>query len=79
MKNVLRYFDVNVSREDIFKPTIANESLREISNDNGVKVVNFAASKILIVKSTLFPRCDIHTFIWTSLEGTDSTIKLSIL
>jgi hypothetical protein len=33
--------------EKIFKPTIENESFDEISNDNGVRVVNFATSKIL--------------------------------
>jgi hypothetical protein len=41
--------------EDIFKPIIGNESLHEASNDNGVRVVNFATSKNLIVKSTTFP------------------------
>jgi hypothetical protein len=35
-----------VGREDIFKPTIENESLHEISNDNGVTAVNFAHIKI---------------------------------
>jgi hypothetical protein len=44
-------FNVNVGREDIFKPTIWNESLYKISNDNGVRVVNFATSKNVIVKS----------------------------
>jgi len=36
--------DINakVGREDIFKPTIRNKSLHKISNDNGVRVVNFA-------------------------------------
>jgi exonuclease III len=38
-------FNAKVCREDIFKPTIENESLREINNDNGVRVVNFATSK----------------------------------
>jgi hypothetical protein len=33
---------VKVGREHIFKPTIGNESLHEISNDNGIRVVNFA-------------------------------------
>jgi hypothetical protein len=40
--------------EDIFQPTIGNESLNEISNDNGIRVVNFAISKNLTVKSTMF-------------------------
>jgi hypothetical protein len=35
-------FNAKVGRDNIFKPTIANESLHEISNDNGVRVVNFA-------------------------------------
>jgi exonuclease III len=37
-------FNAKVGKEDIFKPTIGNESFHEISNDNGVRVVNFAAS-----------------------------------
>jgi exonuclease III len=41
--------DINakVGREDIFKPIIGNESLHEISNDSGVRIVNFATSKNL--------------------------------
>jgi exonuclease III len=53
-------------REDIFKPIIGNESLHEASNDNGVRVVNFATSKNLIVKSPTFPHRDIHKHTWTS-------------
>jgi hypothetical protein len=45
MKILLCDFNEKVSREDIFKPTIGNESSHEISNDNGVRVVNFATSK----------------------------------
>jgi hypothetical protein len=36
---------VKVGRKDIFKLTVGNESQLEISNDNGVRVVNFATSK----------------------------------
>jgi hypothetical protein len=42
VKMLLGDFNAKVGREDIFKPTIGNESLHEISNDNGVRVVNFA-------------------------------------
>jgi hypothetical protein len=44
---ILLDFNAKVGREDIFKPEIWNESLYEISNDNGVRVVNFATSKNL--------------------------------
>ncbi|PNF35790.1 hypothetical protein B7P43_G11761 [Cryptotermes secundus] len=50
MKILLGDFNAKVGREDIFKPTVGNESLHEISNDNGVRVVNFATSKHLTVK-----------------------------
>jgi hypothetical protein len=45
---------VDFSAEDIFKPTIEIKILNEISNNNGVRVVNFATSKNLTVKSTMF-------------------------
>jgi hypothetical protein len=53
----------------IFKPTIWNESSHEISNNNGVRVVNFATSKNLVVKSTIFPHCSTHKYAWTSPDG----------
>jgi hypothetical protein len=48
--------NAKVSREDIFKPPIGNESLHETRNDNGVRVVNFATSKKLTLRSTMFPQ-----------------------
>jgi hypothetical protein len=47
MKILLADFNAEVGREDIFKPKIGNERLDEISNDNGVRVVNFVTSKNL--------------------------------
>jgi hypothetical protein len=66
MKILLADFNVKVGREDIFKPKTGDESLHEISNDNEVVVVNFATSKNLTTKSTIFPRRNIHKFAWTS-------------
>jgi hypothetical protein len=61
MKVLLGDFSAKVGRENIFKPTIGNESLH-----NWVSVVNSATSKNLIVKSTMFPHPNIHKFTWTS-------------
>jgi hypothetical protein len=66
MKILLGGFNAKVGREDIFKPTIGNESLHAASNNNGVRVVNYATSKNLTVKSTMFPHRNIHKVIWTS-------------
>jgi hypothetical protein len=66
MKILLRDFKAKVGREDIFKPTIGNESFHKISNDNGVRVVNFATSKNFTVKSIMFPHRNIHKYTWKS-------------
>jgi hypothetical protein len=68
MKIMLGDFNANVGMEDIFKPIIGNESLHEVSNGNGVRVVNFATSK-KSVKSTTFPHLSIHKHTWTSPDG----------
>jgi hypothetical protein len=44
MNILLGDFNVKVGREDIFKPTIGNEILDEISKDNGIRAVNCATS-----------------------------------
>jgi hypothetical protein len=69
MKILLGDFNAKVGGKDIFKPTIENESLHEISNNNGVRLVNFATSKNLRVKSTMFPHRNIHKYNWKSLDG----------
>jgi hypothetical protein len=61
---VLGDFNVKVGREDIFKSTIGNEILHEISNDNRIRVVNFAASKKLLSKV----RCS-HIVTFVNLLG----------
>jgi hypothetical protein len=76
MKFLLGDFNAKVGRENIFKPTIGNESLHEISNDNGVRVVNLATSKNLVVKSTMIPQSKIHKYTWTFPEGNTTTLIL---
>jgi hypothetical protein len=69
MKILLGDFNAKVGRENIFKLTIGSESLHEIRNDNGIRVVNFATSKNLVDKSMMFPHRKIHKYTWTSPEG----------
>ena len=58
-----------LSRGPDIKPTIGQESLHQDSNDNGVRLVNLATSKNLVVKSTMFPHRNIHKYTWTSPDG----------
>ena len=66
MKILLGDFNAKVVRENIFKPTTGQESLHQNSNENGVRLVKFATSKNLMVKSTMFPDRNIHKYTWTS-------------
>jgi len=69
IKMLLRDFNAKVGGENIFKPTIGQESLHQNSNDNGVRIVNFATSKNLVVKSMMFPHQNVHKYTWTSPDG----------
>jgi len=68
MKILLGDFNAKVWGHNIFKPTIGNESLHHDSNDNGVRIVNFATSKNLVVKSTFLHR-KIHKYTWAAPDG----------
>jgi hypothetical protein len=63
-KILLGDFSAKVDRNEMFKLTIENEV-----NDNGVRLVNFATSKNLTVKSTMFPHHNIRKYTWTSPDG----------
>jgi hypothetical protein len=67
VKILLGDFKAKVGREVIFKLTMGKEILHEIINDSGVRVVNFATSKNLVAKSTMFRHRNIHKYIWTPL------------
>jgi endonuclease/exonuclease/phosphatase family metal-dependent hydrolase len=69
MKILLGDFNAKVGREDIFKPTIGNESSHKIINDNGVRAVIFATSRNLVIKNTMFPHRSFHKYTWTSPDG----------
>ena len=62
MKILLGGFNATVGRETIFKPTVGNESLRQASNDNGARIVNFATSKNMVVKSMMFLQQNIRKY-----------------
>ena len=69
MKILLGDFNAKVGGENIFQPTIGTESVHPKSNDDGIRLVNFATSKNLRVKSTKFPHRNIHKYTWTSPDG----------
>jgi len=62
MNILLGDFNGEVERENIFKLTVGNENLRRNGNDDGVRIMNFATSKNLVVKSTIFSHRNLLTY-----------------
>ena len=66
---ILGDFNAKVDKEDIYKPTIGNESLHNETNNNRIKMIQFAISKGFNVRSTPFPHKDIHKETWYSADS----------
>jgi hypothetical protein len=71
-------FHAEVRGGNMFKPTAENYSLHEITNDIGVKLVNFAISKCLIATITIFPNCNIHKFNKANYGSVNATILIGL-
>jgi hypothetical protein len=69
IKILLQDFNDKVGGEDNFKHTIGDGSLHGISNNNRVRLGNFATSQNLRVKSTMFPHRNIYKYTWMSPDG----------
>ena len=55
VKIVIGDMNAQVGREEIFRPVIGPDSLHTVSNDNGQRCINFAASRGMVVRSSFFP------------------------
>ena len=69
MKLVLGDFNSKVGKEDFYKGTIGMHSLHNITNDNGLRLITFAASRSSVIRSTCFPHRRIHLQTWNSPDG----------
>ncbi|XP_052562952.1 uncharacterized protein LOC128092669 [Culex pipiens pallens] len=73
VKIIIGDMNARFGREEMFRPTIGPESLHAVTNDNGQRCIDFAASRGMVVRSTYFPRKDIHKATWTSPDQRTKT------
>ncbi|CAN0605143.1 unnamed protein product, partial [Ectocarpus sp. 12 AP-2014] len=69
IKIILGDLNAQVGKEAMYRPTIGPNSLHDICNDNGTRLVNFAISKNISISSTYFPHKNIHKQTWKSPDG----------
>jgi len=62
-------FNAKLGRDNTLNPVIEADTLLDSSNDKGVKVVNFDASKNVNIMSTKFMHQNFHKYNWTSHDG----------
>jgi len=48
IKIILGHFNAKVGKEYTYKPTTGNESLHNETNNNGIKMIQFPISKVLM-------------------------------
>ena len=69
IKVILGDLNAQIGKEAVFSPTIGQHSLHQISNDNGLRLISFAASRGFVIGSTLFESKKIHKPTWKSRTG----------
>jgi hypothetical protein len=58
--------DINakVGKEQIYRSVTGKYSLHKTSNNNGMRLINFASSRNMVVGSTMFEHKDIYKMTW---------------
>lgn len=69
VKIVLGDFNAKIGREPEYKRVAGRQSLHAECNDNGMRMINFAIARDMMVSTTCFPRRDIHKWTWSSPDG----------
>ena len=62
MQITLEDFNAQLGKDYVLIPKVGKETLHDSSNDNRIRVVNFATSKNLAAKSTMFLHQNIHKY-----------------
>lgn len=69
IKIILSDMNAKVGQEQIYILTVGRNSLHQGSNDNGIRMINLAASLNMTISSTWFPHKDIHKATWVFSDG----------
>lgn len=69
LRLILGDANAKVGKEEIWTATAGKESLHQITNDNGIRLLSFSESLNFKIMSTHFPHKEIHKETWVSPNG----------
>ncbi|KAK9670998.1 hypothetical protein QE152_g41042 [Popillia japonica] len=64
LKEVIGDANAKIGREDIYRGVTGAESKHQYTNDNGLRLINFAIEMKMKIMSTHFPRKEIYKGTW---------------
>jgi hypothetical protein len=70
VKIILHDFNAKIGREEQYKSITEEHSKHNVSNNNGLRVIDVAAGKNTRICSTFFLHSNIHKETWISPDGT---------
>ncbi|XP_022196882.1 craniofacial development protein 2-like [Nilaparvata lugens] len=70
VKLILGDFNAKLGKEACHRPTIGPYSLHDESNENGLRMIDFAGDNNMTISSTCFKHKDIQKITWASPDGT---------
>ncbi|PNF20250.1 hypothetical protein B7P43_G15723 [Cryptotermes secundus] len=68
-KIIIGDMKAKVGNEDVYRSVIGKHTLHNKSNDNGMRLINFASSRNMVIGGTVFNDKDIHKRTWKSPDG----------
>ncbi|XP_058447671.1 craniofacial development protein 2-like [Malaya genurostris] len=74
IKIVIGDFNAQVGQEVEFRPVVGRFSAHQQTNENGLRLIDFATSKNMAIKSTFFQHRLLHRYTWRSPVQTETQI-----
>ena len=69
VKMVLGDFNAKIGKENSLRPVIGKHSKHDTTTENGIRLVDFAAARNMVISSTCFNHREIHKETWISPDG----------
>jgi len=66
VKLIIGDLNAQIGKEAIYYPTTGKHAYHQESNENGKRLIHLAASRNMVIGTTLFPHKDIYKITWRS-------------